>query len=87
MSSITSNSSVTELTSGDAPTLPVTVQSAGANAAHEFLTFFAGMICDHSFRATDITNYMSNGGRLDVEQEWGVCHSDPRTTSCTCRSP
>ncbi len=36
-------------------------------------------VCNHSFRATGITNYMSNGGRLDVAQEWAN-HSDPRTT-------
>lgn len=36
-------------------------------------------ICNHSFRATGITNYMANGGRLDVAQEWAN-HSDPRTT-------
>jgi len=36
-------------------------------------------ICNHSFRATGITNYMANGGRLDIAQEWAN-HSDPRTT-------
>jgi len=36
-------------------------------------------VCNHAFRATGITNYMSNGGRLDVAQEWAT-HADPRTT-------
>ena len=36
-------------------------------------------VCNHSFRATGITNYMANGGRLDIAQEWAN-HSDPRTT-------
>lgn len=36
-------------------------------------------ICNHSFRATGITNYMANGGRLDVAQRWAN-HADPRTT-------
>ena len=36
-------------------------------------------VCNHSFRATGITNYMTNGGRLDIAQEWAN-HSDPRTT-------
>lgn len=38
-----------------------------------------GKICNHSFRATGITNYMEHGGRLDVAQEWAN-HADPRTT-------
>ena len=42
-------------------------------------------ICNHSFRATGITNYMENGGRLDVAQEWAN-HSDPRTTGLYDRS-
>lgn len=36
-------------------------------------------LCNHSFRATGITNYMAHGGRLDVAQEWAN-HADPRTT-------
>ncbi len=36
-------------------------------------------VCNHSFRATGITNYMGNGGRIDVAQEW-ASHADPRTT-------
>ena len=36
-------------------------------------------VCNHSFRATGITNYMGNGGRIDVAQEWAN-HSDSRTT-------
>ena len=34
---------------------------------------------NHSFRATGITNYMQNGGRIDIAQEW-ASHADPRTT-------
>lgn len=45
----------------------------------------ADQICNHSFRATGITNYMGNGGRIDVAQEW-ASHSDPRTTSLYDRS-
>ena len=52
-------------------------RSAGIDRAHR--------ICNHSFRATGITNYMSNGGRLDVAQEW-ASHSDPRTTGLYDRS-
>lgn len=36
-------------------------------------------ICNHSFRATGITNYMANGGRLDAAQE-RANHADSRTT-------
>ena len=36
-------------------------------------------VCNHSFRATGITNYMGNGGRIDVAQEWAN-HTDSRTT-------
>ncbi len=36
-------------------------------------------VSNHSFRATGITNYMGNGGRIDVAQEW-ASHADPRTT-------
>ena len=39
---------------------------------------FAG-ICNHSFRATGITNYMSNGGRIDIAQAQAG-HADARTT-------
>jgi len=34
---------------------------------------------NHSFRATGITNYMANGGRIDVAKEWAG-HADERTT-------
>ncbi len=37
-------------------------------------------VCNHSFRATGITNYMSNGGRIDVAQE-RANHADSRTTA------
>ena len=47
----TTTSGATELATGDTPTLPATVQSAGAPTAHEFLTFFAGMIRNHNTRA------------------------------------
>ena len=33
----------------------------------------------HSFRATGITNYLVNGGRLETAQQMAG-HSDPRTT-------
>ena len=42
-------------------------------------------ICCHSFRATGITLYMENGGRLDEAQKLAN-HSDPRTTKLYDRS-
>jgi len=42
-------------------------------------------ICCHSFRATGITLYMENGGRLDEAQKLAN-HSDPRTTKLHDRS-
>ena len=32
-------------------------------------------VSNHSFRATGITNYMGNGGHIDVAQEWVSCNS------------
>jgi integrase/recombinase XerD len=42
-------------------------------------------ICNHSFRATGITNYMTNGGRIDVAKEMAG-HADERTTGLYDRS-
>lgn len=36
-------------------------------------------ICNHSFRATGITEYLRNGGKVEVAQQMAG-HSDPRTT-------
>jgi integrase/recombinase XerD len=36
-------------------------------------------ICCHTFRATGITAYLKNGGKLETAQEI-ACHSSPRTT-------
>lgn len=36
-------------------------------------------ICNHSFRATGITEYLRNGGKVEVAQKMAG-HSDPRTT-------
>lgn len=36
-------------------------------------------VCCYSFRATGITNYMRNGGRIDAAKEWAG-HADERTT-------
>jgi integrase/recombinase XerD len=36
-------------------------------------------ICCHTFRATGITAYLRNGGKLETAQEI-ACHSSPRTT-------
>lgn len=36
-------------------------------------------ICNHSFRGSGITNYLENGGSLDIAQEMAA-HEDPRTT-------
>lgn len=36
-------------------------------------------ICSHSFRATGITTYLSNGGTLERAQKI-ACHENPRTT-------
>ena len=36
--------------------------------------------CCRSFRATGISNYIRNGGDLDVAQEWAG-HADPRSTN------
>ena len=36
-------------------------------------------VCNHSFRATGITEYLRNGGQLKVAQAMAG-HSDPRTT-------
>lgn len=41
--------------------------------------------CNHSFRATGITNYMTNGGRIDVAKDWAG-HADERTTGLYDRS-
>lgn len=42
-------------------------------------------ICNHTFRATGITNYMKNGGSLAEAQKM-ACHADPRTTRLYDRS-
>lgn len=42
-------------------------------------------ICNHSFRATGITNYMTHGGRIDVAKEMAG-HADERTTGLYDRS-
>jgi integrase len=39
----------------------------------------AADICNHSFRATGITVYLSNGGSVEKAQQ-RANHSDPRTT-------
>lgn len=39
----------------------------------------ATAICNHSFRATGITEYLRNGGKVEVTQQMAG-HSDPRTT-------
>jgi integrase len=36
-------------------------------------------ICNHGFRATGITVYLSNGGSVEKAQQMAN-HSDPRTT-------
>lgn len=36
-------------------------------------------ICNHTFRATGITEYLRNGGKVEVAQQMAG-HSDPRTT-------
>lgn len=36
-------------------------------------------VCNHSFRATGITEYLRNGGKVEVAQQMAG-HSDPRTT-------
>jgi integrase/recombinase XerD len=36
-------------------------------------------ICNHSFRATGITEYLRNDGKVEVAQQMAG-HSDPRTT-------
>jgi integrase len=43
------------------------------------------IVCNHSFRATGITNYMSHGGRIDVAKEMAG-HADERTTGLYDRS-
>jgi len=35
---------------------------------------------NHSFRATGITNYLKNGGKLELAQQMAA-HASPRTTS------
>jgi len=42
-------------------------------------------VCNHSFRATGITNYMEHGGRIDVAKEMAG-HADERTTGLYDRS-
>lgn len=39
----------------------------------------ATAICNHTFRATGITEYLRNGGKVEVAQQMAA-HSDPRTT-------
>jgi len=39
----------------------------------------AAPICNHTFRATGITAYLSNGGALEHAQEMAA-HESPRTT-------
>jgi site-specific recombinase XerD len=36
-------------------------------------------VCCHSFRATGITNYLSNGGTLEKAQRM-ACHESAKTT-------
>ena len=36
-------------------------------------------LCNHTWRATGITNYLENGGALETAQ-WMAGHGDPRTT-------
>jgi site-specific recombinase XerD len=36
-------------------------------------------LCNHTWRATGITNYLENGGALETAQHMAG-HSDPRTT-------
>ena len=36
-------------------------------------------MCNHTWRATGITNYLENGGALETAQ-WMAGHSDPRIT-------
>lgn len=38
-----------------------------------------GRICNHSFRATGITNYLENGGTVETAQQIAA-HESPRTT-------
>jgi integrase len=38
-----------------------------------------GRICNHTFRATGITAYLKNGGRLEVAQQMAN-HESARTT-------
>ncbi|MBL8216561.1 MAG: tyrosine-type recombinase/integrase [Bryobacterales bacterium] len=40
----------------------------------------ATRICCHSFRATGITTYLKNGGKLEIAQQMAA-HESPRTTS------
>jgi site-specific recombinase XerD len=37
------------------------------------------VLCNHTWRATGITNYLEHGGALETAQ-WMAGHSDPRTT-------
>jgi hypothetical protein len=36
-------------------------------------------VCNHSFRATGITNFLENGGTIEEAQAI-ACHESPRTT-------
>jgi integrase/recombinase XerD len=36
-------------------------------------------ICNHSWRATGITNFLENGGAIEMAQ-YMAGHADPRTT-------
>jgi integrase len=38
-----------------------------------------GDLCNHTWRATGITNYLENGGSLETAQ-YMAGHADPRTT-------
>jgi integrase/recombinase XerD len=42
-------------------------------------TGLSAEICNHTFRATGITTYLKNGGRIDIAQQIAG-HESPRTT-------
>ncbi len=43
------------------------------------MAVFSPRVCCHTFRATDITAYLENGGTIEHAQQI-ACHESPKTT-------